>query len=724
MTDTVFIRLLADDDKETALNNAIASFHDPSSVNSKIYTVNPESFSQVPGSPFAYWVSDRIRQLFTELPPFESEGRTVKQGLATADDFRFVRLGWEVLPEIIVTGTAETTPEEFRQQTFEDKCWVPFAKGGEYSPYYADIHLIVNWAGDGKQIKQHIVQQYPYLNGKWEWVAKNSNFYFCPGLTYPRRSTSGFSIRALPAGCIFADKGTAAFVETESKISALGILFSRPYQSLIEIRLAAGDEVHSGTAGRSYEVGIIQALPWSNLSEDDIRQFTDWVKALIQGVRDRNIKDETAKSFIYPPLFIEKTIKGSAEYWHRLNEKRDCELLEQAAKVDIRVAEILGVTAAERENNFGKDAATLCTLPIKELDSEFDHIYKQSIHDTIREEIEESGGNRQIAVKSYYVSRHLEVLAKSLNVNPKHIAKVAAERHLIPDGVDCEFAQTGLSYTVGCTFGRWDIRFATGEKQAPELPDPFAPLPACSPGMLTDKHGLPLRETPTNYPIQIDWNGILVDDPDHPDDIIRRVRDVLEVIWGDKSEAIEKEACEILEVKELRDYFRKPGNGGFWSDHIKRYSKSRRKAPIYWLLQSSKKNYAIWIYYHRLDKDILFKALINYVEPKLRLEESNLEQLRSQKTAAGTAGMVKQLEKQIDRQESLISELQDFQDKLRRAANLNLEPDLNDGVVLNIAPLWELVPWNEAKKYWLELTANKYEWSSMGKQLKAKGLIL
>ena len=41
---------------------------------------------------------------------------------------------------------------------------------------------------------------------------------------------------------------------------------------------------------------------------------------------------------------------------------------------------------------------------------------------------------------------------------------------------------------------------------------------------------------------------------------------------------------------------------------MSRYSKSRRKAPIYWLLQSSKKNYALWIYYHRLDKDILFKA--------------------------------------------------------------------------------------------------------------------
>jgi hypothetical protein len=77
---------------------------------------------------------------------------------------------------------------------------------------------------------------------------------------------------------------------------------------------------------------------------------------------------------------------------------------------------------------------------------------------------------------------------------------------------------------------------------------------------------------------------MLVDDPDHPDDIVRRVRDVLEVLWRDRAETIEREACEILGIKELRDYFRKPGKGGFWDDHVSRYSKSRRKAPIYWLL--------------------------------------------------------------------------------------------------------------------------------------------
>src|SRR6266496_6441045 len=96
-----------------------------------------------------------------------------------------------------------------------------------------------------------------------------------------------------------------------------------------------------------------------------------------------------------------------------------------------------------------------------------------------------------------------------------------------------------------------------------QLPDPFAPLPICSPGMLTNDVGLPRRETPSEYPLEINWEDIVVDDHDHQDDIVDRAQEVLRVIWQDRAESIEQEACQILGVKELREYFCRPGDGGF-----------------------------------------------------------------------------------------------------------------------------------------------------------------
>ena len=213
----------------------------------------------------------------------------------------------------------------------------------------------------------------------------------------------------------------------------------------------------------------------------------------------------------------------------------------------------------------------------------------------------------------------------------------------------------------------------------------------------------------------------MVDDSGHPRDIVAMLRSGMEVLWNDRSSDIETRICEALGIAEIREYFSKANR--FWSEHIKSYTSCFRKAPTYWLLQSSEKNYALWIYYHRLDKDILFKALLNYVEPRIRREEARLDELRSQKTALGAAAKgVKKLDNDIDDQRAFVSELRDFEEKLRRVANLHLDPDLNDGVVLNIAPLWELVPWKEAKSYWDDLMEGRYNWSSIGKQLREKGL--
>ncbi|MBM4429806.1 MAG: hypothetical protein FJ026_05575, partial [Chloroflexi bacterium] len=140
MTDTIFFRLLKTpiDDKGDALAAQIAALNNDSPLpgwgeepgeRAETYTLDPADFALIPGSPFAYWVSDSIWQLFTSLPSVESERRAVRVGDHPGSHDRYVRLFWEA-------------PAGERSQT---RRWLPYQKGGAYSPYYADIHLVADW---------------------------------------------------------------------------------------------------------------------------------------------------------------------------------------------------------------------------------------------------------------------------------------------------------------------------------------------------------------------------------------------------------------------------------------------------------------------------------------------------------------------------------------------------------------------------------------------------
>jgi hypothetical protein len=506
-----------------------------------------------------------------------------------------------------------------------------------------------------------IAEENKRANGQVAQARQASSYYRREGGTYSRRSSKDFGVRILPAGCIIGEKEPAILKTNQFSMEfIIGLLNSRFINLLVHLQANA----------KQYDTGILEQLPYLLPEPHLVTKIELASRRAIEALRNYASFQETES--IFTTLPIHKSLKALAESW------------------DLHTIKVTDIVAAS----------------MTEINEAVDKIYKvdsQSIKDSI---------------EAYSDEESEEIDATE---------KAEEDAEVLPQTVTTTYSTTAyISFFFGCIFGRWDIRFATGEYPKPELSDPFAPLPVYSPGMLTPDSDL------KNYPIKPDQDGILVDDPDHPDDIIRRIRHVLEVIWSDNADAIEQEACEILCVKDLREYFRKPGNGGFWQDHIKRYSKSRRKAPIYWLLQSSKKSYALWLYYHRLDKDILFKAHTLYAEPKLNLETDKLKQLNNQRTGlSGTA--LKKLERDIEKQENLVSELQDFSEKLQRAAKLDFggnlnpdivfDPDLNDGVVLNIAPLWELVPWSEAKKYWQDLIQGKYEWSSISKQLQAKGII-
>jgi len=264
-----------------------------------------------------------------------------------------------------------------------------------------------------------------------------------------------------------------------------------------------------------------------------------------------------------------------------------------------------------------------------------------------------------------------------------------------------------LDYCVGCAFGRWDIRCATGEKPEPPEPDPFDPLPVCAPGMLQNIAGLPAedKDVPKGYPLRITWPGILVDDEGHKEDIVARVREAIAVMWGEHAEAIEQEACEMLGVATLREYFQKPTL--FFEEHLRRHSKSRRQAPLYWPIGIAKGKYTLWFYYHRLTDQSLHRAIADFIDPKLKALDREIAMLRENNAARARLEPIQDLQK----------ELLALRTELERLTQLPWNPNLNDGVLITASPLWTLFrqgKWQkDLKACWQKLEKGDFDWAHL-----------
>jgi hypothetical protein len=74
-------------------------------------------------------------------------------------------------------------------------------------------------------------------------------------------------------------------------------------------------------------------------------------------------------------------------------------------------------------------------------------------------------------------------------------------------------------------------------------------------------------------------------------------------------------------------------------------------------------------------------------------------------------------------QTALVAEVKSYIKELDATALLQIKPDLNDGVLLNMAPLRALVPWKEPARVWDELLHGKYAWSHIAAELRQKGLV-
>lgn len=234
--------------------------------------ISPNSLKVIPGFPFSYWANDIIRKPFNECDSFDQKDYSIKQGLATGDDFRFVRLFWET--------------------DYLKKSWAPFSKGGDYARFWGDIILLVNCDNNFSQIwnrlnqKGEIVSNIKYLANTIE------NNFFELGITWSRRTSSGFSARILPKGSAFSDKGPTIKIENmDHLLSLLAYLNS----SLVRYYLRLMNS-------KSWEVGSIKKIPFPEFANDKF--LKDRSEKIIQIILRHKINDYLSPIF-HSPIFLD-----------------------------------------------------------------------------------------------------------------------------------------------------------------------------------------------------------------------------------------------------------------------------------------------------------------------------------------------------------------------------------------------------------------------------------
>ena len=168
------------------------------------YAADQSNFSKIPGSPVAYWVSEKFIANF-EKGKLLGTLADSKQGLATADNNRFLREWYEVQPSKIKFDAKDI--EEAAQSGYK---WFPYNKGGEFRKWYGNNDYIVNWENNGFEIRN-----FKDDKGKLRSRPQNTDFYFRESASWSDITSSANAFRYKPTGNLFDITGMSFFSENQ-----------------------------------------------------------------------------------------------------------------------------------------------------------------------------------------------------------------------------------------------------------------------------------------------------------------------------------------------------------------------------------------------------------------------------------------------------------------------------------------------------------------------------
>ena len=229
------------DEKETEFFNK-RNYHYPKQSN----------FSKIPGSPVAYWVSDTIIQMF--VAKRVNDYGTPRQGLASGDNGRFLRLWHEVSFPLIGIGISDEQELDKMQ-----KWYAPHNKGGQYRKWYGNLEYIIRFSPQNREALSNSGNHLP-----------SRKFYFKTGFTWSDLTSGSFGARYIDCGAVFDTTGPTFFINSSSEKTLkyiLGYFNSTTFNHVARIFCS----------GLHFSNGVIADLPCmvNSALEDRVYEITD-----------------------------------------------------------------------------------------------------------------------------------------------------------------------------------------------------------------------------------------------------------------------------------------------------------------------------------------------------------------------------------------------------------------------------------------------------------------
>ena len=170
------------------------------------YTAQQSNFDKIPGSPVAYWLSEKAVSAYGYGKI--SDVAVTKQGFKTGNNDLFLRLWFEVPKSKI--------------SIFEGKKWFPCNKGGDFRRWYGNQEYVVEWENDGFRLVN-----YRDKTGKQLSRPQNIQYNFKEGITWTYISSALISLRYSPSYMMFESAGPLCLVNNSSYLEyMLGYLNS------------------------------------------------------------------------------------------------------------------------------------------------------------------------------------------------------------------------------------------------------------------------------------------------------------------------------------------------------------------------------------------------------------------------------------------------------------------------------------------------------------------